>query len=138
MCICTYTTSAPSEDVKEIGKKEELFFCKPAWVGSNGAVRQWRRAFRLLCKPADTSSALLEAVDAASCQSAAAPPRLPCAWRFYSLLQACLLCRAKNLQGSAKSWRGSDSANDRSPLSRQKDFLHVYVTNTTKMKHCTR
>ena len=56
MCICTYTTSAPSEDVKEIGKKEELFFCKPAWVGSNGAVRQWR-AFRLLCKPADTSSA---------------------------------------------------------------------------------
>ena len=55
MCICTYTTSA-SEDVKEIGKKEELFFCKPAWVGSNGAVRQWR-AFRLLCKPADTSSA---------------------------------------------------------------------------------
>ena len=70
MCICTYTTSA-SEDVKEIGKKEELFFCKPAWVGSNGAVRQWR-AFRLLCKPADTSSALLEAVDAASCQSAAA------------------------------------------------------------------
>ena len=70
MCICTYATSA-SEDVKEIGKKEELFFCKPAWVGSNGAVRQWR-AFRLLCKPADTSSALLEAVDAVCCQFAAA------------------------------------------------------------------
>ena len=77
MCICTYTTSAPSEDVKEIGKKEELFFCKPAWVGSNGAVRQWR-AFRLLCKPADTSSALLEAVDAASCQSAAAAAAAMC------------------------------------------------------------
>lgn len=37
------------------------------------------------------------------------------------------LC-AKNLQGSAKSWHGTAAAaNDRSLLSRQKDFLHVYL-----------
>ena len=49
------------------------------------------------------------------------------AWRF-SLspsLALALLSRAKNLQGSAKSWHGSDLANDRSLLTRQKDFLHV-------------
>ena len=129
MYVCTYSTTA-SEDVKEIGKKKSCSFANLlGWVatvqsGSGGMPARFSHC--LLCKPAQPASP-----QASQCHQPAE--------RLAVLLSPALLCRAKNLQGSAKSWPGSDSANDRSPLSRQKDFLHVYVTNTTKMKrYCTR
>ena len=57
-----------------------------------------------------------------------AEPRLRGGFSLSPSLALALLCRAKNLQGSAKSWHGSDLANDRSLLTRQKDFLKKSMT----------
>ena len=102
--------------MKEIGKKKSCSFANLlGWVATER------------CSPA---------------MAARFPPALQASHRpaiglpgGFTLSCLPMLSRAKNLQGSAKSWPYSDFANDRSPLSRQKDFLHVYVTNTTKMKH---